>query len=197
MNLILPSHVRQQVEARKGRAPEWKDPSLMPPWVDLNHPEAKRGTQLLRAFDPVLKACFDPRAGYDFAAGKRVHSGCFAIWGLSRTEGRIPILLCENPDGSPQGAPVPWEWWIGQLHEMRDGPLACERAAEANERLRREADRVRDEEVEERLGLTAAGLLRNRCEDPQDVIDAVNRQVGGQKPEPRGRVTYDMRKDNA
>jgi hypothetical protein len=183
--LLLPPHVRQ-----RNPPPTWEGSGLLPPWVLADHPEARRGTLLLRAFDPQLIACFDPMSGYEFQSGRRLHDGCFTIWGMSETKGRVPLLLLENPDGTPQAAPIPWDWWLGELHRMREGPLSCDVAAEANEKVRQDADRERDAEMEERLGLTAEGLLRNRCEDPRDVTETVNRQVAGVKPPPRERKTY-------
>lgn len=182
--LILPSGVRRIP------APRWQDPRLLPPWVDLNHSEAKRGTGILRKFDPVLVACFDPMAGIDHATGRRVHGGCFTVWGLSQTVGRVPILLIENPDGSPQHAPVNWDWWVGKLVEMRDGPPACDRAHAANQTMKQAEDQKREAEVTERFDLTAEGMARNRAEDPQDVLDGVELQITGQKPAPKGRKTF-------
>jgi hypothetical protein len=154
----------------------------------LHLPEAKRGTQILRAFDPQLLAGFDPHMGYDFATGRRLHSGCYTIWGISQSLGRVPLLPCENPDGSPQAAPVPWEWWVAQLAEMREGPLACERAAKANEQLQASIDAEEEARISEVASLYIEGGERNRTEDLRDITDAVNRQVYGQKPAPRGQI---------
>ena len=169
--LVLPMH--------NGRIyPPWEDRKHLPPWLDTEHPEALRGTTRLRPFDPGLTVGWN-----------RIENR-FEIWGHSLRKGRVCVCACIDDDGAVFVRDVPWDRLIASLWDMREGPAACERAEAANAKLRAAQDAERDAEMTERLGLTAEGLLRNRCEDPQDVLDAVNRQVGGVKPAPRGQKIY-------
>lgn len=165
----------------------------LPPWANPNHPEARRGTLLIREADPNLIVTHCPEL-----PGLVPRTECFVLFGPSKdARGWVPISPLRDSSGNPFRAPLPWPQIVYAIRRQyalaEQGKTVADEVAEHNAAVDRERERLREAAWQEAVKYGHHQLQRELSGEAtrfsaRDVMDGYHAANESRKPEKKGLV---------